>query len=214
MFDEWKRKRARERIETGNGAALQRFRWWQLPGRALFFLHIPGLDSAYAVDVRHWQNQSSGEVRAKLYRNGRQIAVSKLPAEFPVEGGTIEVAMSGVGIKRCHYVTDDGRARQLNPDPSSAEGRRARLNHNHPVASRLIGMVSVVALLIGVVLLFCQIAEPVSQIPPIANSIGTFSPPFELPLALEIALGIAAILGSLERALRLRYHWLLDAAGT
>lgn len=217
MFDEWNRRRAVGRVRIGDGRALQRFRWWQLPGRALFYLRLSdvggGRELVYGVDVRHWQNQSSGEVRAELYRDGRHVAESKLPAMFPVEGGTIDVAMSGFGMKRCHYVPDEGIEQQLSPDPASAEGRRARLDRNHPAASRVIGLVSVLMLFIGVALLILQIAEPVSQIPPIAESVGSFISPVDLPLWLNIALGVGAAVGSIERALRLRYHWLLDAAG-
>ncbi|MDV8071431.1 hypothetical protein R4P64_33505 [Rhodococcus sp. IEGM 1366] len=57
------------------------------------------------------------------------------------------------------------------------------------------------------------IVESVSQIPPIAESIGVISVPLDLPVWLTIALTVGAAAGSTERALRLRYHWLLDAAG-
>ncbi|MFD4369958.1 hypothetical protein [Rhodococcus sp. NPDC058521] len=216
MFEQLKQRRAASRVRTGDGRALQRFRWWQLPGRALFHLRVTdfaGRDVAYAVDIRHWQNQSSGNVKADLYRDGKHVAYSTLPAALPVEGGTVQVAMSGFGVKRCHYVTDGGSERQLTPDPASAEGRRARLAHNHPITSRAIGFVSVVMLLIGVALLVLQIMEPLSQIPPIADSVGSFQSPVDLPMWLNIALGVGAALGSIERALRLRYHWLLDGAG-
>lgn len=211
MFDGWKRSRAAARVRPGNGQALAAFRWWQLPGRALFHLYLTELD--YAVDIRHWQNQSSGNVEAHLYRNGRQYAVSKLPATFPVPGGIVDVAMSGFGIKRCHYVPEKGSERQLTPDPATAEGRRARMDHRHPGASRLIGRLSVVMLLIGVTLLVLEVAPPISQIPPIAESVGTFTSPIDLPWWLTLALALATATASAERALRMRYHWLLDAAG-
>ncbi|WP_092627214.1 hypothetical protein [Actinopolyspora mzabensis] len=215
MFKEWRRRRAARRVREGDGRALQRFRWWQLPGRALFRVRLPrpaGAHVDYAVDVRHWQNQGSGEVEAQLYLDDRQYAVSKLPAAFPVEGGTIEVAMSGFGIKRCHYVSADGTERQLVPDPRSAEGRRARLARKHPVISRGIGLLSLVLLLIGAFLLLLQIAEPVSQIPPVAQRFGSFESPIRPPLWLNLTLGVSAAVAGTERALRLRYHWLLDGA--
>ncbi|GAA2096383.1 hypothetical protein GCM10009801_65900 [Streptomyces albiaxialis] len=215
MFEERRRRRAVRRVRPGDGRPLRRFRWWQLPGRALF--HLPparhdGHGAAYAVDVRHWQNQASGKVEAHLYRDGRLHAESRLPAAFPVPGGTIEVAMSGFGIKRCHFVSEGGTERQLVPDPASAEGRRARLDRNHPALSRGIAAFSVLMLLIGAGLLVLQIAEPVSEIPPVASRVGTFGSPLHLPLWLNTALGAAAAASSVERALRLRYHWLLDGA--
>ncbi|MEV4172760.1 hypothetical protein [Nonomuraea sp. NPDC049709] len=211
-----KQRWASKRLEPGDGRELQRFRWWQLPLRSLFWLQPTRNDDhvrTYAVDVRHWARVDDSKVRAHLFVNGRHEAESKLPASFPVEGGTIEVAMSAYGIKRCHYVATAEASRQLTPDPASAEGRRARLDAEHPALSRGIGVVSVLTLVIGVGLNLLQLAEPISQIPPIAESIGTFVSPIRLPLWLNITLGAGAVLASMERALRLRYTPLLDMAG-
>ena len=49
--------------------------------------------------------------------------------------------------------------------------------------------------------------------PPVAAAVGVFESPVHLPIWLNIALGVAAALASTERALRLRYHWLLDGVG-
>ena len=211
MFDEWKQRRATRRVRVGDGRALQPFRWWQLPGRALFYLKRENTE--YAIDVRHWQNQSSGDVRADLYRDGRHLAESKLPAAFTVDDGIIDVAMSGFGLKRCHFIADDGTEHQLVPDPASAEGRRARLDRHHPIASRAIGAVSATMLIVGVVLLLLQLADAVSKAPPIVDSLGVFTSPVSLPVWLNITLTLATAVASIERGLRLRYHWLLDAAG-
>ncbi|GAA1294691.1 hypothetical protein GCM10009609_75100 [Pseudonocardia aurantiaca] len=107
----------------------------------------------------------------------------------------------------------DGAERQLAPDPKSAEGRRARLERDHPSVSRLIGFVSVVMVIVGVGLNVLQLIDPISRIPPIAENFGVFESPIYLPLWLNITLGLGAGLASTERALRLRYHWLLDAGG-
>jgi hypothetical protein len=211
-----KQWRASKRLKPGDGRELQRFRWWQLPLRSLFRLQLTSDDGhvrTYAVDVRHWARVDDSKVRAHLFVDGRHEAESKLPASFPVEGGTIEVAMSAYGLKRCHYVTTAEASRRLTPDPASAEGRRARLDAEHPALSRGIGVVSVLTLVIGVGLNLLQLAEPISQIPPIAESIGTFESPIRLPLWLNITLGAGAVLASMERALRLRYTPLLDMAG-
>jgi hypothetical protein len=211
-----KRWWASKRLKPGDGRELQRFRWWQLPLRSLFWLQLTSNDghiSTYAVDVRHWARVDDSKVRAHLFVNGRHGAESKLPASFPVEGGTVEVAMSAYGIKRCHYVATAEASRRLTPDPASAEGRRARLDAEHPALSRGIGVVSVLMLVIGVGLNLLQLAGPISQIPPIAESIGTFASPIRLPLWLNITLGAGAVLASMERALRLRYTPLLDMAG-
>jgi hypothetical protein len=217
MLKEWRRRRAAQRVKCGDGRPLKRFRWWQMfLGRALLHLQLTGDDGRrvlYAIDVRHWGSGENGEVVAHLYRAGRHHAESKVPAVFPVEGGAIEVATSAFGVKRCHYVAVDGAEHQLTPDPKSPEGRRARLEREHPSASRLIGFVSMIMLIVGVGLNLLQIIEPISRIPPIAENVGIFESPIHLPLWLNITLGLGAALASTERALRLRYHWLLDAGG-
>jgi hypothetical protein len=141
------------------------------------------------------------------------VAESILPALFPVDGGVIEVAMSNYGIKRCHYRPLGGQPRQLRPDPASAEGRRARFGARRPGLCRVIGIGSVLQLVIGVGLNLLQLAEPVSHIPPVAQRAGTFQSPIHLPIWLNLALGCGAVLASMERAFRLRYSSLLDAAG-
>lgn len=74
----------------------------------------------------------------------------------------------------------------------------------------MIGIVSITVLLIALVLGVPQIIEQISHIPPVAERFGTFTSPIQLPAVLNITLVIAALLASTERALRLRYNWLLD----
>ena len=216
MFEELRRRRAAGRVKPGSGRPLQRFRWWQQLSRSLFYLYLPAPDgrrTVYAVDVRPMGDQD-GRVLAELYLDGRQVAMSKVPAAFPVEGGVIEVAASMFGLKRSHYVPVDGVERPLVPDPASAAGRRARLADDHPALSRFIGSVSVVLLLGGLVVVVLELVDVIGRIPPVVDRYGGFAAPVQLPLWLTIALGLGAVLASVERALRLRYHWLLDGAAT
>lgn len=104
-----------------------------------------------------------------------------------------------IRIKRCHYVATAGAEHPLIPDPKSAEGRRARVEPEHPAPSRSISFLSVVMLLIGVRLNGVQIAEPISQIPAIAENLGRFESPIHLPIWLNFALAIGALLASTER---------------
>ncbi|WP_435586444.1 hypothetical protein [Micromonospora aurantiaca (nom. illeg.)] len=215
MIEDWRQRRAAKRIKSGDGRALKRLRWWQLPFRALFHLALPngsGGQTVYAVDIPRRTDPDGGKARAHLYLDGRHHAESTLPAAFPVEGGTIEVANSAFGLKRCHYVTTAGAEYRLFPDPKSAEGRRARVEREHPTLSRSISLLSVLMLVIGVGLNLLQLAGPVSQIPTIAENVGTFESPVRLPIWLNVALAVGAVLGSTERALRLRYS-VLDHAG-
>lgn len=199
-------------VGNENSVPLQRYRWWQPFSRSLFHLHLRGEGGAavtWSVDVRH-AGGSNGEVNAELYRDGVHHAHSKLPATFELPGGTIEVVATGFGLRRCHYVTDDGVDRQLVPDPASAEGRRARLERTRPTLSRAIGLASVSVLAFALVLGVPQIIEQITQIPPIAQRSGTFISPFHLPAWANISLLLATTVASTERALRLRYNWLLD----
>lgn len=211
----WKQKRAARRSKPGDGHGLKPYRWWQPFSRTLFHLHLKdeaGHDQTWSVDVR-LGGDSDGEVRAKLYRDGRHHASSKLPAAFAVPGGTIEVVTSDFGLKRCHYVTEDGVSHQLAPDPGSAEGLRARLERAHPVLGRAIGLVSVGVLVVALVLGVPQIAEQISRIPPVAENVGSYTSPFQFPAWFNVTLMVAALVASTERALRLRYSRLLDGGG-
>ncbi|WP_248705037.1 hypothetical protein [Curtobacterium sp. MWU13-2055] len=169
-----------------------------------------GVPAHHTIDVRHGGDATDGVVRARLYVDGTLTLVSRVPARFPVTGGHIEVRVSEAGLRRCHFVAEDGTQRQLVPDPRSAEGRRLRFAQRHPAASRIIGAVSVVVLLVGVGLNVLQVLEPISEIPPIADTVDTFESPVHLTPWANVALGFAAALGAVERATRLRYHWLLD----
>lgn len=100
MVGDWRQRRAAKRIKPGTGRALKPLRWWQVPFRALFHLPVPhpeGRRTVYAVDLPLRSDTGSGKARAHLYLDGRHHAESKLPAAFPVEGGTIEVAISAFG---------------------------------------------------------------------------------------------------------------------
>ncbi|MFC7817066.1 hypothetical protein ACFUTR_20770 [Streptomyces sp. NPDC057367] len=213
MFDKWRHHRALRRVEPGNGRPLKPFRWWQTLTRALFHLKLTdddGRRTVYTVDVRH-QNQSEGHVRARLYLDGRHHAESRVPAVYPVRGGTVEVRTSAFGLKRCHHVTAEGSAHRLVPDPASAEGRRARLDRAHPALGRCMGFLSSTVLVIGLVLLVLQLAEQITRSPKgVAQYVGTLTSPVDLPVWGNAVVGLATAAASTERALRLRYHWLLD----
>ncbi|TGO06373.1 hypothetical protein [Serinibacter arcticus] len=212
MFSDWRRRRAAARVTAGDGHALPRYRWWQPLSRSLLHLDLVGGDGEperWSVDVRLW-GDDDGDVVANLYRDGRHHARSRLPATFEVPGGTIAVVASSFGLRRCHYVADTGLERQLVPDRASAEGRRARLEQRHPSLSRALGALSVLVLVVALVLGAPQIVQQITEIPPIAERIGVFTSPIHLPGWLNVSVLVATILASTERALRLRYHWLLD----
>lgn len=201
--------------KVGDGSPLPPFRWWQLLGRSVFELPAaPGRAARYTVDVRHMGDRTDGAVRARLYRDGALAAVSKLPTAFPVEGGAIEVAVNSIGLRRCHFVPDGNRAgaHVLTPLPASAEGRRARFDRTHPGASRIIGALALAAVLIGVAVGGYELVMQLSRIPAVVDAIGVIDRPVRIPLEIGIAVGAGAVLGGIERALRLRSTWLDEFA--
>lgn len=216
MSSSWNDRRLTRRTRPGDGRPLTPFRWWQLLRRSVLSISLEhaGEPVVHTVEVRHG-GDSNGVVRAGLYLDGILHLESRLPARFPVEGGHIEVRRSQGGMRRCHFVAPDGTTRALVPDPRSAEGRRMRFARHHPVASALIGAISIAMLLIGIGLGALQAAGPVSEIPPIAATLGTFQSPVRLPVWLNLCLGLGASAAAIERALRMQYHCLLDSgAGT
>jgi hypothetical protein len=203
------------RVRAGSGEPLRRYRWWHMFGRSLRSITLTARDgtaSVYTVDVRHAGDMSDGEIRARLYVDGSLQSYAKMPTRFAVPGGHIEVAITGFGLKRCHYVRDDGTEQQLSPDRASAEGLRARLHSRHPGLSRTIGLISAALVIVGLGVEVPQLIEALSRIPLIADSIGTFTSPIQLPLHLNLLIGLAAVVGSTERALRMRSSWVDDLA--
>ncbi|GAA5204858.1 hypothetical protein RI578_07430 [Streptomyces sp. BB1-1-1] len=215
MFEETRRRRAARRVTPGDGRPLKPFRWWQMTFRALFYLRLTnddGRQAIYAVDVRHWQNNSSGNVKADLYLDDRHHAQSGLPAAFPVPGGTVEVRMSAFGLKRCHYVSADGAEYQLVPDRDSAEGRRAHFDRRHPALSRGIGFLSSIVLVVALFVLVAQLVEQLTLSQGVSQHVGTFTSPIDLSAWGNTVIGLITVTASTERALRLRYSRLLDGA--
>ncbi|WP_223410538.1 hypothetical protein [Occultella gossypii] len=65
-------------------------------------------------------------------------------------------------------------------------------------------------LVLGLVLFVPQLLELVSGLDVVAENVGTFTSPISLPAWLNGTLLVAGILASIERAITLRNHWLLD----
>ena len=138
--------------------------------------------------------------------DGQLRAQSKVPARFPVTHGHIEIRTSQVGLRRCRFVAHDGTERPLVPDPKSAEA----FARAHPLAIGFISAASVLMLPIGVGLNVLQAAKLISEIPFIADVFGPFESPLHLPVWLNLALGLGAVVGAMERAMHMRHHGLLD----
>ena len=103
-------------------------------------------------------------------------------------------------------MTADGTKQQLTPAPGTAVRWRAELDRDRPVLSRWLGVASWMILGIALVLEVPQVVSALTE----ATGWYEFALPLALPAWLNISLAIAAVLAALERALRLRHHWMLD----
>ncbi|GAA5054746.1 hypothetical protein [Nocardia callitridis] len=225
MVKKFRQRWQLSRVRPGDGSALPEYRLWQLFARSLFFLELTdhtGRGDTFAVDVRYLADAKTrkqhengeGKSPVALYRNGFQVARANLPATFPVAGGVIEVATSSFGLKRIRFVSEDGDRRALHPHHRSQEGLRARFDKRFSRTSAVVGVMTVVILLGALVLGLLQGAEALTRSAVIAAHIGTFVSPIHLSGWANVAIGVAAALSAMERATRLKYHWLIDGAAS
>lgn len=207
---------------NGDGSTLRGYRITEVFSRTLFFAEIPEATGVheYAVDVHYFADElESGEPQADkaeppvaVYRDGVQVLRSDVPSVFPVPGGVIEVVASMYGLRRMHYVPDEGPERVLRPDPRAPEGLRARFARSFPRASAAFGRVAVTVLVVGVIAAVPQALETVSRLDIIADQFGVFTSPLRLPDWLNGLLAVATVVAGVERALTLRSHRLVDTA--
>ncbi|GAB3735253.1 hypothetical protein GCM10027598_61290 [Amycolatopsis oliviviridis] len=213
------------KVRPGDGSPLPEYRLWQLFSRSVLFLDLvtpSGETHVYAVDVRHMADAKSkkehenavGKSPAALYRDGVQIHRSNLPTSFPVPGGVIEVATSAFGMKRIHFVTEDGTERALRPHDRSQEGLRARFGRRFPRTSAVVGAVTLLVLLTALVISLMHGIEAVTRVPAIAEHVGRFVSPVDLPTWGNVVLTVAGALSAVERATRLRFNRLLDTVAS
>ncbi|MGJ9411668.1 hypothetical protein ACHAAC_03070 [Aeromicrobium sp. CF4.19] len=226
MYEKWRGRRQLATLRPGDGSALPRYRAHQLFTRSLFFLELvddAGEPHVYAVDVRLLADSLSDmeedegdddAPQAALYLDGVQTHRADVPATFPVPDGMIQVATSLYGLKRMHHVSESGAERTLQPHRSSQEGLRARFANRFPRWSSAIGLVAILVLLVGLVVGIPQALELITQQDRIAEQVGTFTSPIQLPGWADVTLLVAGILAATERALTLRNHWLVDADTT
>jgi len=213
FFRKWRRQRSINKVKPGDGHELKPYRFYHLLSRSLFYARLQEVDDnihIYAVNVNYF----SEEETAELYRDGKHIATSKLPAVFPVPGGFIEVGVSTYGLTRMHYVTESGAEHPLYPDRNSTEGLRMRFDIRFPNASKVIGAAAIIFLLASIVFGLPQLIAAISQLPAIEERFGSFEWPLILPAWLNTTILVGSVLAALERALMLRSHWLIDMETT
>ena len=205
-----KRLRKMKKVKKGDGHLLKTYRLWNIFTHSLFHIQIKndttGEIENYAIRSRYFVEEPSVD----LYREGRHVAFSKLPAAFPVDHGVIEITTSSSGINGIHYMSDLDDTFSIYPEKRSIRGLRLWVHRRFPSISVCIGGMAIVTLLISIALSLPQLIETISDIPWVAENIGTFESPIILSVWHYFGIGIAAALAGTERALMLRNHWLID----
>jgi hypothetical protein len=212
MLKKYKRRWQLSKVKPGDGSTVQRYRFWQLFSRSLFDLRLPdGAEGShlFEVDVRHMADSTTRRSPASLYRDGVQVAHAGVPVTFPVPDGVIEVATNEYGLKRMHYLRDDGTEHVLRPHPRSQEGLRARFGERFPRTSAVLGAAAVVVLLAVLAVGLLSGLEALTRVEVIADQVGTVTSPIHLTGWMKIALPVVGFVAGLERAVTLRHHWLL-----
>jgi hypothetical protein len=182
-------------------AALRAVRGWQWLWRGVFGTEHGGARWDVEVDYLDWDE------KVHLYRDGVQERVQRGTSSFTLDDGArIEVAWSSFGLRRAHLVRFEGTQVQLTPAPGTAERWRADLDRERPALSRGLATVSWAVLAVALLIQVPQLLELG------ANVTGwyEFASPVALPAWLNTPLSVAGLLAALERALRLRFHWLID----
>lgn len=208
-YKNWKRNQKVKKGKPGDGHGLKRFGLWHSFTKTLFHIHLAdddGRTRKYSVLVDYYMTEDS----IKLYIDGKHAASSEAPAIFRVPGGFIEVGTSTYGITRMHYVSEGHEDVVLSPHKSSMEGLRRRFEKKFPRASRVIGWIAILILLVSIVLLIPQLLEYASMMDIVRDNIGTFTSPIQLSSGLNLTLIILTAAAAYERALTLKNHWLID----
>lgn len=158
----------------------------------------------YVVDVDYFDLKE----RVRLYADGELIDTRRSPALFVLDDGTeIGAALSTYGMRYVRSRTGpDEEWRDLAPRRGTGEAWRARIDRDHPAASRSVAALSWTVLAVAAL----------TQVPALLNSsighlVDLHLPTPDLPTWANVLLGTAGICAAVERALRLKHDpWLDD----
>jgi hypothetical protein len=193
-------------MNAGTPRTLRPLRWGAGLVRGRFELHRNG--HHYVVDAGYLDLDE----RIHLYRDGLHVGSARRKANFVIDDDVrIEAAVSKLGMKYVRARSRGTREPQpLAPAQGTAEAWRARVDREHPAASRAVGLVATLVL----------VAVLALEVPQLINLIGLFAPHIGLPtfavpmvalngwqnLLVIVVGGLAAI----ERGLSMKYNPLLD----
>lgn len=204
-----KRRRRMKKVKPGDGHLLKKYQFWHIITHSLFHITITNKDNEkthYALKARYFVNDPSVD----LYHNQKHVAYSKLPATLPVKDGIIEVKNGKAGINSINYIPEKQATFSVYPDKRSIRGWRMWVHKRFPLFSAIIAKIAMVILLMSLVLSLPQLLESLSEIPWVAENIGTFKSPFTFSFWMNVLFGFAGSFALMERALMLRSHWLID----
>ncbi|MTH55796.1 hypothetical protein GKZ89_20610 [Bacillus mangrovi] len=207
---ESKRRRKMKKVKVGDGHLLKPYRIWNLFTHSLFHAEVKSDTDGETVHYAIKSKFFAEEPRADLYREGRHVAFSKLPAAFPVDYGVIEITNNFSGINRIQYISDRRDAFSVYPDKRSLRGFRLWVHKRFPIISRFIEFIAIATLIMSLGLSVPQLMETITEIPWISDNIGVFESPIKLSIWTNFFIGVAAAIAGTERALMLRRHWLID----
>ncbi len=202
MLTTFRRQRQLARVRPGDGSRLPEFRLWHVFTRTRFGLDLE--DHRLDVDIRYGADPNTGHGVATLYRDGVQVARSRLPATFAVSGGVVEIAENEHGLKRVAHVAPDGTTRTLTPHPRTLEGRRAGFDRIFPTTSHALGIVAGLLVLACGAIELLHAAQAVTRRPEVAERVGTLVLPYTLSAGWLTVIGVVGALAAVERALTLR----------
>lgn len=192
----------RERHDRGDdvrGASFRPVTGWDVLWRSAFVLWHGGHEYVVAVDFLDWDE------RIRLYRDRRLVDEQRSRARFDLGGATVEARTGLYGMRYVRAVDPSGAVADVAPMPGTAEAWRDRMDRERPTASRAVGVAAWVVLVVALVTQVPQLLELVS-------GLTGWSPPFvpDLPAPVNTVLGVAGVVAAVDRALRRRYHPLVD----
>lgn len=124
---------------------------WNSIWRGLFSYEYQG--HLYQIDVDYFD---FGE-RICLYRDGKLQDFQRTKGTWVLEDGArIEARLQTYGMRHVRIVLPDGTTNDFVPATGSAEKGRQDLHRRHPVASKVVSVVSTVILVVALVLALPQ----------------------------------------------------------
>ena len=159
-------------------------------------------DHCYRVELRLF---SMGRT-VTLLRDDTVVGRRSTPAHFELgDGAKIEVDATEHRFSKAILRTSRETLR-LSPSPGTWEAAHRQWARAHPVADRIIGTISLLIVIAGLVLVSLQLVQSATSVEFVQNLLGGWS--FELPSSLFgpmlVVIGVLTGIGALDRGLRMR----------